>query len=251
MVSQTVGDYVCQASNSADHVATWLVIIQAYQTEDVETDNPHILQQLRIEDLKDAEDKTWIIGSGPVRTLAGIVGKQGTVFTTELGKLFETWCLAYGDPPPEVAWYRIKSNDMELVTMRNLLHLDISSQTVGDYVCQASNSANHVATWLVIIQTYQTDDVETDNPHILPRLRFHYLRDLESNAQCTDNPYFANCHLIVRGDFCYHKYYSKLCCKSCLNMGQFSAFENHRRPSPSHDMIEHKNSYITPSVSPR
>ncbi|KAG6438921.1 hypothetical protein O3G_MSEX000331, partial [Manduca sexta] len=44
-------------------------------------------------------------------------------------------------------------------------------------------------------------------------------------AKCTDSPFFANCPLIVRSKFCQHKYYSKFCCKSCLEAGQLSAHE--------------------------
>ncbi len=37
---------------------------------------------------------------------------------------------------------------------------------------------------------------------------------------CEDNPYFANCKLIVRAQYCTNKYYAKFCCRSCTIAGQ-------------------------------
>ena len=38
--------------------------------------------------------------------------------------------------------------------------------------------------------------------------------------ECTDNPYFANCKLIVKAEYCTNKYYAKFCCRSCTLAGQ-------------------------------
>ena len=43
------------------------------------------------------------------------------------------------------------------------------------------------------------------------------IQDLE---ECNDNPYYANCKMIVKAGNCSHKYYSKYCCKSCTLAGQ-------------------------------
>lgn len=40
---------------------------------------------------------------------------------------------------------------------------------------------------------------------------------------CTDNPFFANCALIVRAQYCVHRYYARFCCKSCTEAGQLPA----------------------------
>jgi len=35
-----------------------------------------------------------------------------------------------------------------------------------------------------------------------------------------DNPYFANCKLIVKAKYCANKYYAKFCCRSCTLAGR-------------------------------
>lgn len=40
------------------------------------------------------------------------------------------------------------------------------------------------------------------------------------DPNCTDNPFFANCKLIVKARFCTNKYYARFCCKSCTLAGQ-------------------------------
>ena len=37
---------------------------------------------------------------------------------------------------------------------------------------------------------------------------------------CNDNPYFANCKLIVKAEYCANVYYRKFCCRSCTDAGQ-------------------------------
>ena len=37
---------------------------------------------------------------------------------------------------------------------------------------------------------------------------------------CNDNPYFANCKLIVKAEYCANVYYKKFCCRSCTDAGQ-------------------------------
>ncbi|CAH4031481.1 unnamed protein product [Pieris brassicae] len=39
-------------------------------------------------------------------------------------------------------------------------------------------------------------------------------------SECTDNPFFADCTLVVRSKFCNHNFYSQFCCKSCIESGQ-------------------------------
>ena len=46
------------------------------------------------------------------------------------------------------------------------------------------------------------------------------VENIEVAAECTDNPYFANCKLIVRAQYCTNKYYAKFCCQSCTLAGQ-------------------------------
>ncbi|XP_077283404.1 modular serine protease-like [Arctopsyche grandis] len=43
-----------------------------------------------------------------------------------------------------------------------------------------------------------------------------------NNSICEDDPFFANCQLIVRAKYCSHKYYARFCCDSCTAAGQIS-----------------------------
>lgn len=47
------------------------------------------------------------------------------------------------------------------------------------------------------------------------------------HPRCKDNPFFANCQLIVRGKHCNHKFYAKFCCKSCTEAGLLPTFGPH------------------------
>lgn len=47
------------------------------------------------------------------------------------------------------------------------------------------------------------------------------------HPNCTDNPFFANCRLIVAGQYCTHKYYARFCCKSCTQAGQLPSYGPH------------------------
>ena len=40
------------------------------------------------------------------------------------------------------------------------------------------------------------------------------------HPNCTDNPFFANCRLIIKARYCTNKYYARFCCKSCTLAGQ-------------------------------
>jgi hypothetical protein len=48
------------------------------------------------------------------------------------------------------------------------------------------------------------------------------VEDLQVVDSCVDNPYFANCKLIVKAKYCGNKYYAKFCCRSCTLAGQIS-----------------------------
>ena len=37
---------------------------------------------------------------------------------------------------------------------------------------------------------------------------------------CTDQPWYANCQLIIKGGYCTHQYFKVFCCKSCHEAGK-------------------------------
>ena len=67
----------------------------------------------------------------------------------------------------------------------------------GNYVCRASNGYNEAE-----------DRVDIT------------VEDLQVQDSCVDNPYFANCKLIVKARYCGNKYYTKFCCRSCTLAGE-------------------------------
>ena len=67
----------------------------------------------------------------------------------------------------------------------------------GNYVCRASNGYNEAE-----------DRVDIT------------VEDLQVQDSCVDNPYFANCKLIVKARYCGNKYYAKFCCRSCTLAGE-------------------------------
>ncbi|XP_063603126.1 papilin-like [Penaeus indicus] len=53
------------------------------------------------------------------------------------------------------------------------------------------------------------------------------IRGIYVHPACTDNPFFANCKLIVQARYCTNKYYARFCCKSCTLAGQLPSFGAH------------------------
>ena len=71
----------------------------------------------------------------------------------------------------------------------------------GTYTCEADNGYNRDTSSVSI----RVENIQVDQ-------------------ECTDNPYFANCKLIVKAEYCTNKYYAKFCCKSCTLAGQLSRY---------------------------
>lgn len=130
--------------------------------------------------------------------------------TLNVGTSLELTCEVDGFPAPDVYWTkgdervqqseRIRITGSEVVSRLTVLQVTVADS--GLYACHASNSySSQTATAQITVQQ-----------QLVP-------------AKCTDNPFFANCDLIVRSKFCRHKYYSKFCCKSCVEAGQLDPQE--------------------------
>ena len=84
------------------------------------------------------------------------------------------------------------------VLFNNTLAIDRAQpEDGGNYVCRASNGYNEAE-----------DRVDIT------------VEDLQVQDSCVDNPYFANCKLIVKARYCGNKYYAKFCCRSCTLAGE-------------------------------
>ncbi|XP_045527734.1 papilin isoform X3 [Pieris brassicae] len=117
------------------------------------------------------------------------------------GTVITVPCEVDGYPVPVVKWLKdnvpLESSNRIQITEARLTISHANTNDTGEYACEASNGySSHSSTVRIIVE----------GMYIPPT--------------CKDNPYFANCHLIVRSNYCRHKYYSRFCCKSCVEAGQ-------------------------------
>ncbi|KAG7298099.1 hypothetical protein JYU34_018867 [Plutella xylostella] len=115
-------------------------------------------------------------------------------------------CEVDGYPTPEVHWtkdgVRLQPSDRVQLSDARLTISQLAPADSGVYGCHAANAfSSHYATLQISVE------------------------GLYIPASCYDNPFFANCALIVSGHFCHHKYYSGFCCNSCVRSGQISIEE--------------------------
>ena len=101
-----------------------------------------------------------------------------------------------------VSWLKdgapLDRNARVRVLSNNTLAIDRAQPEDGvNYTCRASNGYNEAE-----------DRVDIT------------VEDLQVQDSCVDNPYFANCKLIVKARYCGNKYYAKFCCRSCTLAGE-------------------------------
>lgn len=103
----------------------------------------------------------------------GIAGDENAVVTGELGSPLSVRCLAYGYPPPSVFWYLDKGFEEIMVPFNNaefesrgnvLLIRNLTTDTLGQYKCQAYNGAGKAASWVVDVRAYRPE-----NEMLVPR----------------------------------------------------------------------------------
>uniref|UniRef100_A0A0K8V734 Papilin n=2 Tax=Bactrocera latifrons TaxID=174628 RepID=A0A0K8V734_BACLA len=115
-------------------------------------------------------------------------------------------CAVQGIPVPSVIWTKdsipLLANERIQITSEphTLVIHNTTSEDTGMYGCTARNSASH-----------STSEERVTIESTIP-----------IHPDCIDNPYFANCKLIVSGHYCRHQYYAKFCCRSCTLAGQIA-----------------------------
>ncbi|XP_050510138.1 papilin isoform X5 [Diabrotica virgifera virgifera] len=140
-----------------------------------------------------------------------------------LGSDIELPCEFSGYPTPQVQWYKdgveiYQSDKIRITETERLSVLSIEQATKGDsgtYQCEATNAYSRASSDLVI---------SIEGMHIHP--------------SCTDNQFFANCALIVKAQYCTHKYYAKFCCRSCTEAGLLPVDGPHIHKSKRHNTFE-------------
>lgn len=118
-------------------------------------------------------------------------------------------CEVQGQPLPQVTWYKdnnqVVSTDRITITGNNTLMITgAEGADSGSYRCEAVNLLGDSSSLISIV-----------------------VEGVYLHPNCTDNPFFANCKLIVKARFCTNKYYARFCCKSCTLAGQLPATGPH------------------------
>lgn len=108
----------------------------------------------------------------------GIAGDENAVVTGELGSPLSLRCLAYGYPTPSVFWYLDKGFEEIMVPFNNaefesrgnvLLIRNLTTDTLGQYMCQAYNGEGKAASWVVDVRAYRSEGLSTVNEMLVPR----------------------------------------------------------------------------------
>ncbi|XP_057655879.1 papilin isoform X11 [Diorhabda carinulata] len=140
-----------------------------------------------------------------------------------VGSDIELPCEYGGSPTPQVQWYKdgvaihetgklhiSETDGMSMLTIEQAIKADS-----GSYQCEATNAYSRASSML---------EISIEGMYIHP--------------SCIDNQFFANCALIVRANYCSHKYYAKFCCRSCTEAGLLPIDGPHIHKKKRHNVIE-------------
>lgn len=137
-------------------------------------------------------------------------------------------CEVDGYPSPNITWY---FNDQELHSSigriqiveneERLIVRGATPEDSGEYKCLARNEYSHAShTEQIVVQGMYFLKGFVAGPFLITYSLF--LPGVHVPSHCVDNPFFADCSKIVRGQYCKHVYYAKFCCRSCTLAGQLS-----------------------------
>lgn len=223
----TLGEYLCQAYNGEGKAATWLVVVRAYEPKEQGASNLYLVTKGdKVVDLTSREPKTETSTTTtttpapveepdfnseleleiPIYTVPVSTYISNSEINLVSGKELSVTCDVNGYPEPDVYWtknkVRLVNTEKIWITGTSVSRLTIPHVSTADSGVYACNAANAYGAH------YSTVQVAVQAPSI--------------PAKCVDNPYFANCTLIVLNRFCNHMYYSRFCCKSCMEDGQLT-----------------------------
>ena len=120
---------------------------------------------------------------------------------------------------PSITWlkngYPLDRSSRVRVLFNNTLAIDRAQPADGgNYICRGSNGYSEAQDSVNIV----VEDLQV-NHHDHRVISYSYY-DHQVQDDCVDNPYFANCKLIVKARYCANKYYAKFCCRSCTLAGK-------------------------------
>ncbi|CAF4798136.1 unnamed protein product [Pieris macdunnoughi] len=199
--ADTLGEYICQAYNGFGKPAEWAFEVQELTAKPIGNYIDPLLslpsQEPQTEGTTTQAPKIEV----PVYTVPVTTRILAEASQVSAGTVITVPCEVDGYPVPVVRWSKdnvpLESSNRIQITEARLTISHANTNDTGEYACEASNGySSHSSTVRIIVE----------GMYIPPT--------------CKDNPYFANCHLIVRSNYCHHRYYSRFCCKSCVEAGQ-------------------------------
>ncbi|XP_050666032.1 papilin-like isoform X4 [Leptidea sinapis] len=207
---ETIGEYACHAYNGIGSSAIWPFVVQASRPDgsveipkhvtqlEVPVTTPQIQTQASTTPAPENQVPLYAV---PVTTRINAERTQVVA-----GSEIRLACDVDGYPEPRVQWTKdrmqLTATDRIQITETRLTIFRAQSNDSGEYSCEAANEYTSHSSVI---------NVTVKGIYIPPT--------------CVDSPYFADCHLIIRSNYCRHKYYSKFCCKSCVEAGQLEAEE--------------------------
>ncbi|XP_037773697.1 papilin-like [Penaeus monodon] len=131
--------------------------------------------------------------------------------STEFAPHSTIWipCNVTGFPKPRLSWFKdgnqvVTGSRFTIEADHTLVILGAEEEDSGVYRCAAENDFGKA---------------DSSTPIAIRGIYVH--------PACTDNPFFANCKLIVQAKYCTNKYYARFCCKSCTLAGQLPSYGAH------------------------
>ncbi|XP_064108154.1 papilin-like isoform X7 [Macrobrachium nipponense] len=139
--------------------------------------------------------------------LRAIIRMNTTQFTPQ--STIRIPCDVRGYPTPVITWYKgdtlIDSSEKYIIEEDATLVInEAETDDSGSYKCQVQNEFGIADS---------TTSITVKGVYVHPA--------------CTDNPFFANCKLIVRAQYCTNRYYARFCCRSCTLAGQLPSHGPH------------------------
>ncbi|XP_071454258.1 papilin isoform X2 [Hetaerina americana] len=229
---QDLGPYTCQAYNGIGKAASWTVTLQAVGPVAGLSPNSPYAQFLitRPERTGPIQPSRPVRPVRPVRPptqpprLPEVTPPQGppqqipvpvkaniTLFRTTfpVSSDISIPCQVEGYPIPRVVWYKDEallenSERVQIADPNRIIILRANTTDTGTYRCEASNPYGSSSSSVSIL---------VEGVYVHPN--------------CTDNPLFANCGLIVKARYCTHRYYARFCCQSCTLAGQLPSHGSH------------------------
>ncbi|RZF45831.1 hypothetical protein LSTR_LSTR013726, partial [Laodelphax striatellus] len=229
-----LGQYTCQAYNGLGRAASWNIVLKAvgpvYSSDpnDVTynqflvppprtptTGVGHAPRPYHPPPVPPPQPAPTPTTSAPVTPRIFVVPVSTNITmeqsTFPVGSDISIPCDVDGYPVPLVRWYKddqpIHSGDSDRIVITEssrLIIREANDADSGTYKCEAANAYSSANSTISIA-----------------------VQGVFLHPNCTDNPFFANCALIVKAQYCTHVYYAKFCCKSCTLAGQLPSIGPH------------------------